>query len=311
VLWKLPQIQIAPDLLYPGAPAFLTNTFILSVVSAILVAILFLIAARKPRIVPKKFQNFIEWVFELLLGLCEDVAGKENGRRFFPWVATLFLFILFANWWEIIPFIETVGSKTTEHPGCAGVMQQGIFLTGQYSACFVPWFRPPSTDLNMTVVLSILTVVLTQFYGFRILGWKLQVGRYLTLKEGPIGLIVGIMEFFLEILRVLSLSFRLFGNIFAGDVLLLVMSFISIGLGAIPFYFLEAFVGFIQAYVFAFLALLYFTLGTTVHGGEEPEEEQAAKVSHESRERVEHGLGHDTNPPLPAAPTASGASSSH
>ncbi len=291
MLWKLPNIKIAPDLLYPGAPVFLTNTFILTVVSAILVAVLFLIAARRPKIVPGWFQNFVEWVFEQLLGLCEEVAGKENGRRFFPWVATLFLLILFSNWWEIIPFVETIGSKSTENPGCANVAQQGIFLTGQFSSCFTPWLRPPTTDLNLTVVLSILTVVLTQFYGFRVLGWRLQVGRYLTLKDGPIGLVVGILEFFLELLRVLSLSFRLFGNIFAGDVLLLVMSFISIGLGAIPFYFLEAFVGFIQAYVFAFLALLYFTLGTTAHGHEEPEEEHAAEVAHAGRERVEHGLG--------------------
>jgi F-type H+-transporting ATPase subunit a len=184
--------------------------------------------------------------------------------------------------------------KSTEHPGCANVLQQGVLLTGQYSSCFTPLLRPPSTDLNMTVVLSIMTVVLTQIYGFRILGWRVQVGRYLTLKDGPIGLVVGILEFFLELLRVLSLSFRLFGNIFAGDVLLLVMSFISIGIGAIPFYFLEAFVGFIQAYVFAFLALLYFTLGTTAHGHEEPEEEHLAEVSHASRERTEHGLGRTT-----------------
>lgn len=304
MLWNLPQIQIAPDLLYPGAPPFLTNTFILTVVSAILVAIIFLIAARKPKMVPRRFQNFVEWVFEQLLNLCEDVAGRENGRRFFPWVATLFLLILFANWWEIIPFIETIGTKSAERPGCAGVMQQGILLTGRFSACYIPWFRPPSTDLNMTVVLSILTVVLTQFYGFKILGWRLQVSRYLSLREGPIGLIVGILDFFLELLRVLSLSFRLFGNIFAGDVLLLVMSFISIGIGAVPFYFLEAFVGFIQAYVFAFLALLYFTLGTTAHGHDEPEEAHLVEASHAERQRVEHGLGHETTPATPATPGA-------
>jgi len=291
VLWNLPHIQIAPDLLYPGAPPFLTNTFILTIVSAILVAVLFLIAARRPKIVPGWFQNFVEWVFEQLLNLCEEVAGKENGRRFFPWIATLFLLILFANWWEIIPFIETIGAKSTDQPGCQNVAHQGIFLTGQYSSCIVPYLRPPSTDLNLTVVLAILTVVLTQLYGFRILGWRLQIGRYLTLKDGPIGLVVGILEFFLELMRVLSLSFRLFGNIFAGDVLLLVMSFISVGIAAIPFYFLEAFVGFIQAYVFAFLALLYLTLGTTAHGHADAEEEHGAEASRAQHERVAQGLG--------------------
>lgn len=291
MLWKLPHIQLPADLLYPGAPPFLTNTFVLTVASAIIVALLFLIAARRPKIVPSGLQNFVEWVFEQLLNLCEEVAGKENGRRFFPWISAMFLLILIANWWEVIPFIETIGFKTTELPGCEQVAHQGLFLTGQYSACVIPWLRPPSTDLNFTVGLSILTVVLTQIYGFRVLGWRVQVGRYLTLKEGPIGLVVGILEFFLELLRVLSLSFRLFGNVFAGDVLLLVMSYISIGLGAIPFYFLEAFVGFIQAFVFAFLTLLFLTLGTTAHGHAEPEEEHLVEVAHAQRERVEHGLG--------------------
>lgn len=303
MLWKLPHIQLPADPLYPGAPAFLTNTFILTVVSAVIVALLFLIAARRPKIVPGGFQNFIEWVFEQLLALCEEVAGKENGRRFFPWVAAMFLLILIANWWEVIPFIETIGSKTTDLPGCENVAHQGIFLTGQYSACIAPWLRPPSTDLNFTVALSILTVVITQLYGFRVLGWRVQIGRYLTLKEGPIGLAVGILEFFLELLRVLSLSFRLFGNIFAGDVLLLVMSFISVGLAAIPFYFLEAFVGFIQAFVFAFLTLLFLTLGTTAHGHSEPEEEHLAEVAHAHRERAEHALG-EPSAAKPAAPTA-------
>jgi F-type H+-transporting ATPase subunit a len=183
-------------------------------------------------------------------------------------------------------------------------MHQGLLLTGQYSSCFTPLLRPPSTDLNFTVVLSILTVVLTQIYGFRILGWRVQASRYITLKEGPIGLVVGILEFFLELLRVLSLSFRLFGNIFAGDVLLLVMSFISVGLAAVPFYFLEAFVGFIQAYVFAFLALLYFTLGTTAHGHSEPEEEQLVEVHHAHIERAEQALGGAEARKTPATPSA-------
>ncbi len=291
MLWKLPNIQLAADPLFPGAPSWFTNTFFLTVVSAAIVAALFLTAAYRPKIVPKGFQNFIEWVFEQLLHLCEEVAGKENGRRFFPWVASLFLLILLCNWWDILPFVESIGIKSTDVPGCQNVAHQGIFLTGPTSACITPFFRPPTTDLNLTIALSILTVVMTQWYGFKVLGFRVQIGRYLTLKEGPIGLIVGIMEFFLELLRVLSLSFRLFGNVFAGDVLLLVMSFISVGVGAIPFYFLEAFVGFIQAYVFAFLALIYMTLGTTAHGHSDAEEEHTAELSHAAHEKAEKALG--------------------
>lgn len=298
--WQLPHIQLPPDLLYPGAPPFLTNTFVLTVVSVIIVAALFLIAARKPKIVPSGLQNFVEWVFEQLLNLCEEVAGPVNGRRFFPWVATLFLLILLANWWEVVPFIETIGLKTTEIPGCAGVVHQGIFLTGQYSHCITPWLRPPSTDLSFTVALSILSIVITQVYGFMVLGWRVQIGRYIILSEGPIGLVVGILEFFLEILRVLSLSFRLFGNIFAGDVLLLVMAYISVGIGAIPFYFLEVFVGFIQAYVFAFLTLMFLTLGTTAHGHEDSEEAHTAEQAHTEHERAERVFTPTGHAPTPA-----------
>ncbi|MGZ3666624.1 MAG: F0F1 ATP synthase subunit A [Ktedonobacterales bacterium] len=293
MLWKLPDIRIAPDLLYPGAPPFLTNTLLLSVICGAIVIAFFLIATRRPKIIPGRVQNLVEWVFQGLLNLCEEVAGKENGRRFFPIVASLFLYILLCNWTSVIPGIDTIGMKTTEIPGCEGVASQGIFLTGHYSNCVTPWLRPPTTDLNFTIALSILTVVMTQVYGFRVLGWRLQIGRYLTLKEGPIGLLVGVLEFFLELLRVLSLSFRLFGNVFAGDVLLLVMSFIGVGLASIPFYFLELFVGFIQAFVFAFLTLLFFTLGTTAHGHDEPEEHHTAEAANERHESAARALAHE------------------
>jgi F-type H+-transporting ATPase subunit a len=294
VLWKLPHIQVSADPLYPGAPGFLTNTFLLTIVSALIVAALFLIAAYRPKIVPGFLQNFVEWVFEMLLNLCEEVAGKKNGRRFFPWVATLFLLILIANWWEVIPGIESIGLKTTSadiSSACANV-GSGLWLTGPASNCIVPFLRPPTTDLNFTIGLSIVSILITQVYGFVVLGWRMQISRYFVFNEGPIGFVVGILEIPLELLRVISLSFRLFGNLFAGDVLLLVMSFISVGIGAIPFYFLEVFVGFIQAFVFAFLTLIFMTLGTTAHGHEDAEEEHSAEAAHVAHERAEHALDH-------------------
>ncbi len=294
MLWELPHIQVAADPLYPGAPAFLTNTFLLTVVSALIVLGFFLIAAYKPKIVPGFLQNLVEWVFESLLHLCEEVAGKKNGRRFFPWVASIFLLILIANWWEVIPGIESIGLKTTSEEissACAHV-GSGVFLTGNVSNCIVPFFRPPATDLNFTIALAVVSVVMTQVYGFMVLGWRVQISRYIVLSDGPIGFVVGLLEIPLELLRVLSLSFRLFGNLFAGDVLLLVMAFISVGIGAIPFYFLEVFVGFIQAFVFAFLTLIFMTLGTTAHGHADVEEEHSAEVAHEERLRAEHALEH-------------------
>lgn len=295
MLWKLPDIRVPADPFFPDRPelAWLTNTFVLSVIAGLIVIGFFFIATRRPKIIPGRLQNGVEWVFQSLLNLCEEVAGKEKGRRFFPIVASIFLFVLISNWFSVFPGIDTIGTKSTELAGCKGVDSVGFLLTGHYSNCITPWLRPPSTDLNFTVALSIVTVVMTQVYGFRILGWRLQIGRYLTLSEGPIGLVVGILEFFLELLRVLSLSFRLFGNVFAGDVLLLVMSFISVGVGSIPFYFLELFVGFIQAFVFAFLTLLFFSLGTTAHGHDDAEEHHAAEVAHEAHESVSRALAHE------------------
>lgn len=299
MLWQLPHIQVAADPLIPGGPGWFTNTFLLTLVSALIVGVIFGIAAFRPKIVPGFIQNLVEWVFEQLLNLCEEVAGKQNGRRFFPWVASMFLLILIANWWEVIPGIESIGFRTNSTDVSAACAHVGssIFLFGAASNCIVPFMRPPATDLNFTIGLSIVSVVMTQVYGFAILGWRMQLSRYFVFNEGPIGFIVGLLEIPLEILRILSLSFRLFGNLFAGDVLLLVMSFITIGVGAIPFYFLEVFVGFIQAFVFAFLTLIFMTLGTTGHGHADAEEEHSAEAAHEAHERAGAALGGGASKP--------------
>jgi F-type H+-transporting ATPase subunit a len=294
VLWKLPNIVVPPDALFYIGPFPVYNTLILSVVSALIVLGFFWLALRRSRIIPTPLQNLAEWMCQLLLNLCEEVAGKRNGRRFFPWVATIFVFVLICNWWSVIPGVDTIGTITNTVSGCPEHVQTvlGIFLVGSNSNCITPWLRPPSTDLNFTIALAVISVIATQVYGFRVLGWRLQFGRYFTLKEGPMILIVGILELILEPLRILSLSFRLFGNVFAGDVLLLVIGFLLPFVGPIPFYFLEVFVGFIQAFVFAFLTLIFMTLGTTSHGHEDPEEEHVAEVAHARHEQVEAALSH-------------------
>lgn len=284
--FKLPNIVVPPDVLFYIGPIPIFNTYLLTVISALLVVGFFWLALRKRSIIPGRIQNLVEWTVQLLLNLCTEVAGKRNGRRFFPWVATIFLLALFSNWWEVIPGVETIGSIDTNVPGCPQHIS-GIFLTGASSNCIKPWLRPPSTDLNFTLALAVLSFVATQVYGFKILGVGKQLGRYFTLKEGPMGLVVGLLELVLEPLRIISLSFRLFGNLFAGDVLLLVITFLLPVVGAIPFYFLELFVGFIQAFVFAFLTLIFMTLGTTAHGHDDPEEEHAEEAAHAARQARE------------------------
>jgi F-type H+-transporting ATPase subunit a len=297
VFWKLPQIAVPADKLFNIGPFPVFNTFLITVLSGLIVLLLFFVATRNLRLIPGKTQNLVEWIFQSLLNLCEEVAGKRNGRRFFPWVATIFLLVLVANWWEVIPGIETIGTINHEAPNCKGVFTS-IFLTGSQSNCITPWLRPPSTDLNFTLALAIVSFIMTQAYGFAVLGAGKQLGRYFTLREGPMGLIVGLLELVLEPLRIVSLSFRLFGNLFAGDVLLLVISFLLPVVGAIPFYFLELFVGFIQAFVFAFLTLIFMTLGTTVHGHEDAEEEHAEEHARMQHERIAARLGHQEEVPV-------------
>jgi F-type H+-transporting ATPase subunit a len=286
VLGSLPRIAVPVDILFSIGGFPVTNTLLLAVATIVIILVLFWLAIRDPKLIPGKWQNLVEWVTELLLNLCEEVAGKENGRRFFPWVATIFLIVLLANWWEVIPGVETIGTLDRSLSGCANAaVTAGVFLFGTTSNCIVPWLRPPSTDLNFTLALAVVSVVVTQAYGIRRLGIGQHILKYLNFREGLLGVLIGLLEFVLEMIRIVSFSFRLFGNLFAGDVLLLVMAFLIPVVAPIPFYFLEIFVGFIQAFVFAMLTLVFMTLSVTPaeHGGHEEHverEELAPDVQH-------------------------------
>lgn len=293
--FKLPNIQLPVDVLFYIGPYPVYNTVIISVLSALIILGIYYLGLRNRSLIPHRMQNFVEWVTQMLLNLCEEVAGKKNGRRFFPWVATIFLLALIANWWEVIPGVETIGSVTSDAPGCPAHVS-GFFLTGAASNCIKPWLRPPSTDLNFTIALAVISVIATQVYGFKLLGLRGQLGRYFTLEDGPIGLVAGILELLLEPLRVISLGFRLFGNLFAGDILLLVITFLIPFVGAIPFYALEVFIGFIQAFVIAFLTLIFMTLGVTSHGHEEPEEEHTEERVAAERARAAAALSNEEVP---------------
>lgn len=294
MFWKLPNIGVPADPIFtiptPWGPFYFTNTYLLTLLSALIVLVFFALAARRASIIPRPLQNLAEWMLLGLLGICEEVAGKRNGRRFFPWVASIFFLVLISNWWEVVPGIETIGTISRDVPGCENIALNGPFLTGAASNCIKPWLRPPSTDLNFTLALAIISFIAVQAYGFKMLGIFGQLGRYFSFREGPMGFIVGMLELLLEPLRIISLSFRLFGNLFAGDVLLLVISFLLPVVGALPFYFLELFVGFIQAFVFAFLTLIFMTLGTTAHGHEDHEEHEAAEVAEHQRHVAEEAL---------------------
>jgi len=291
VLWKLPNIAVPVEPIFTIGGFNFTSTLMLAIVDAIIIFVVFFLYSRRKKVLPGRIQNALEWLVQVFLNLCEEVAGKRKGRVFFPWVFGIFLYVLMGNLWEIIPGIETIGA-ITHHGSCENVSTTlgFLLLDNNTSNCIVPWLRPPSTDLNFTLAIAVVSVVVTQIYGWRMLGAKAQLGRYISLREGVLGLLVGLLEAVLEVARIISFGFRLFGNLFAGDALLLVMGFLLPFVGAIPFYFLEIFVGVIQAFVFAMLTLIFMELGTTGHGHTDTEEEHAAEVQHEKQLRAEHAL---------------------
>jgi len=266
-LWLLPRIDINPDILFYIGPLPITNTLLSAWLSIAIVLTIMLTSTRKMAIIPKGLQNFVEWAMSLLLNFCESVAGKKWGRRFLPLVASIFLYVLFANWASLIPGVDAFG---TPDPGVHATA--GIFLFGDASNKITPWFRPASTDLNFTLALAITSVVVTQIYGFRALGAGQHIGKYITFRNFPLGLIIGFFEFIAEFARIISFSFRLFGNVLAGDILLLVLGTLAPVVGPTIFYPFELFTGFIQAFVFAALTLVFLSLAVTGHGHEETAE---------------------------------------
>jgi len=294
VLWKLPEIVVPSEPLFYIGPVPISNTLLLAIINAVVLFAIFYAfsRARKRGDVPGRFQNAVEWSVNGLLGLCEEVAGKQKGRVFFPWVTGIFLVVFFSNLWEVVPGVASIGLINRSIAGCQNATAVAGFLLvdKQYTNCITPFLRPPSTDLNFTIAIALVSVIITQIYGFRYLGVRKQIGRYISLHEGPMGLFVGLLEAILELARIISFSFRLFGNLFAGDTLLLVISFLLPVVGAIPFYFLELFVGFIQAFVFAMLTLIFLTLGTIGHDEHDEEEKHTEERAREERLRAEEAL---------------------
>jgi len=282
-LWNLPDISIPPDLLFGG---FVTNTLLLTWIAIIcLVGVLF-IGTRRMQMVPSGLQNAIEWVVDFLQNMVDGVAGKERGKKFFPFVATFFLFILFCNLIDVLPGVDTIGSIK------GGTPVAGPFLTGQYSNAIVPWLRPPTTDLNLTLAMALVSVVATQYMGFATIGAKEQISKYFNFRAlfrgglGIVDFVAGIFELISELGRLISFSFRLFGNVFAGSVLLAVFAFLLPVVATVIFIPFEIFVAVIQAYVFAFLTLLFMTVGTTSHAQHEHGEETHVSVQEQEQEQL-------------------------
>ena len=244
------EISIAAEQLFTLGGFPVTNALLIGGIVSMLIMVSFTRLMKSLEDVPRGFQNIIEVIFEALLNLVESVTqNRKQALQFFPLIATIFLFVLCANWAGLLPGLGTVG-LTHEVGGHATI---------------VPFLRSTSADLNFTLALSLIVVVVVQFTGIAALGVRRYAGKFLISplhKPYVIGMFVGILELVSEIGKTISFTFRLFGNVFAGEVLLTVMLHLVPFLLPLPFLFLEVFVGFIQAVVFAMLTLVFLKMAT-------------------------------------------------
>lgn len=224
----------------------ITNTLVaIWIVAGILIVFAFIINA-KIAMVPRGLQNIFEIMVEFFLGLIRGVTGDESrAKKFFPLVMTIFLYIMLNNYLGLLPGVGTIGIEENGH--------------------LVHFLRSANSDLNMTLALAVIAVLATHVFGIASLGFFQHVGKFINLKsllKNPIFFFVGLLELISEVSKVVSFSFRLFGNVFAGEVLLVVIASLVPFIAPVPFYMLEIFVGFIQALVFSMLTLVFLTIAT-------------------------------------------------
>lgn len=240
----------------------ITNAMLTSWIGGVILIAFAIVATRKMKLIPSGIQNVFEFAIEALYNTANGVLDDEKAtKKYFPLVATLFLFIIFNNWLGLVPGVGSIGVHELVHG----------------KEILVPLFRSGNADLNMTLALAITTVLSIQIFGIAAIG-VFKYGKKFLNFSNPINFVVGILELIGEISRIISFSFRLFGNVFAGEVLLTVIAFIVPFIAPLPFYGLELFVGFIQALVFTMLTLVFIKSAITDH--EVHEEKAESQIAH-------------------------------
>jgi len=231
----------------------ITNSMATSWIAAIILIVGAYFGGRNLKKIPKGIQNVAELIVEMLFGLIDSVfLDRKKTAKYFPYLMTIFLFIVTNNWLGLVPGVGSIGF--TEH------------------GLFVPIFRAGNADVNTTMALAILTVFVIQIFGSAALGVGKYASKFFNFKN-PILFFVGILELISELSRIISFSFRLFGNVFAGEVLLTMITSLLPYVGPVPFYFLEVLVGLIQALVFTILATVFVSLAIEDHSEHEAEHE--------------------------------------
>jgi F-type H+-transporting ATPase subunit a len=273
---------------------YLSNSLVATLIGDVVLLILALFvrsAIRSGEMVLRGIAGAIEALLEVLYQMAESTAGKW-AATIFPWMATIVLLVLMANWLELIPGTDSIGMIHHAEGAAEGYPVQQVAQLGQLpvltivkagaehaeeGAHFVlaPFVRVASTDLNFTIGLALISVVMSQVVGLRALGLS-YFSKFLNVKTffsrplfGVIDFGVGLLELISETSKILSFGFRLFGNIFAGSVLLFVIGSLIPVFAQSAVLLFEFFIGLIQALIFGMLTLVFMAQATAGHAHEE------------------------------------------
>jgi F-type H+-transporting ATPase subunit a len=263
-----PHVQLPAEGIFHIGGFTVTNTILASWLTIIVLVVLAWAVTHRIKLIPSRLQSLIEFALEWMLNLCKDVAGEKNGRRFFPIITTIFLFVLMNAWLSLVPGFGS------------------ILITGTEGEA-VHLLRGANTDINMPLALALISFIFVEYLGIRShggLGYMkkfINVGQFSRgvgqlfrgklraglggLSSGAIDIFVGALEGLSEVVRILSFTFRLFGNMTGGEILILMMIFLAPWILAIPFYGLELLVGLIQALIFGALTLVFATIAVAPH----------------------------------------------
>ncbi|MGE0134907.1 MAG: F0F1 ATP synthase subunit A [Dehalococcoidia bacterium] len=340
-----PAIIVAPEHIFDIGPIEITNTMFSSWWVVGILCLVAIIAGPRMSVVPSGFSGVVEAVVSAFYGIVVQVAGEENGRRFFWVVGTIFFYVLMSNYFGLLPMNNVIGRPepghgdeqvifhttsiagldwayiqidpetctleahdcpteahheeeghgaipATQPSGSVSAFPAGAVAAaqsaeeeaaeeGRFSGLLAPWFRSVNTDVNAPLAVAIFSFIFVEFWGLSALGIG-YLGKFFAfgrlLRGNPMGIIdvfVGLLELVSELSRMVSFTFRLFGNVFAGEVLLLMMTFLVPFVLVNVFYGLELFVGLIQAFVFAMLTLVFAQTAVAGHGDHEGDHGEA------------------------------------
>ncbi|NTU81087.1 MAG: F0F1 ATP synthase subunit A [Chloroflexales bacterium] len=286
--------QIVGEHCSPGTFFPITNSLVMTILVDLILVSLIVFVGRNLQLVPRGLQNALEALIAFFYDFARGVDAKNVGK-FFVLPATILFFFMVGNVLALVPGVGSIGvcraeahaatvegaasaegAATAEGAAAEGtaaeaeplLVQRFPAYCGGEGVIFVPWLRAPAADLNVTFAFALVAVFMVEFWGFQALGIG-YLGKFFInpFKEGAIMTFVGILEFISEIMRIVAFAFRIFGNIFGGEVVLAVMSFLFAYLLPLPFYGLEVFVALIQAVIFAVLTVVFAALAVQPHAG--------------------------------------------